>query len=311
MTQDAFFDAFFDDLRSILQRPASVETWCALCEHLDLWDRDVLEQVALPYALNIVTRWSAELERVAPERWVDVSAESIDPSLALANTLKLRPCLEAPDEAFTHALLCSPHLAQLRALSLCGALLDDAIAALAASSHLVNLIYLDLSYNDIGAAGAAALAASPSLANLEELDLSDNAIGDAGAAALAASPHLNKLTSLWLRHCGITDAGVVALAASPYFSQLRQLDMDHNKLNDAGAIALAAWPRTAKLTDLSIHHCNIGGSGVAALSASPHLAGLRSLDLRDNPITPDGHAALSASPHLRNTKIYTGNGKKR
>ena len=65
--------------------------------------------------------------------------------------------------------------------------------ALANSPYLSNLTELDLTYNGIGAKGAAALAASPYLSQLTRLVLLDNKIGDEGAAALAAAPYLCEL----------------------------------------------------------------------------------------------------------------------
>lgn len=62
----------------------------------------------------------------------------------------------------------------------------DGIAAItiARSQHAVNLRWLDLSYNNIGDAGAEALTDSTYLAGLEELDLRQNPIGQAAAQRL-------------------------------------------------------------------------------------------------------------------------------
>jgi Ran GTPase-activating protein (RanGAP) involved in mRNA processing and transport len=69
---------------------------------------------------------------------------------------------------------------------------------LARSPNLARLVYLDLSGNGIGAAGARALPTSPHLANLRVLDLESNSIGPEGARALAESATLAGLAELRL-----------------------------------------------------------------------------------------------------------------
>lgn len=73
----------------------------------------------------------------------------------------------------------SPHLRQIRTLSLLRNELGDAEAELiAASPHLGELRWLDLSLNRIGAAGVEALAASPNLPRLEWVGLRTNPVAD-------------------------------------------------------------------------------------------------------------------------------------
>jgi hypothetical protein len=238
-------DALFGQLRSILQRPASRETWVELCDQLDLWPSDKLEQLGLPYALDIVTRWPADVARKAPHRWVNRLVAGRDVALL---------CLTTSLELYTYHGSREQHA-----------------AALAASPHLQNLITLDLAHNTIGEAGAAALAASPHLSNLSHLNLPNNQIGPAGAAALAASPHLQNLSALNLYSNTIRDAGVASLAASPYLRGLISLNLGHNKIGPKGAAALAASTNLTNLAALDLSHNKIGDAGAAALAASPHL----------------------------------------
>lgn len=73
----------------------------------------------------------------------------------------------------------SPHLGQIRTLSLLRNELGDAeVELLAASPHLGELRWLDLGLNRIGAAGLEALAASPNLPRLEWLGFRVNAVDD-------------------------------------------------------------------------------------------------------------------------------------
>src|SRR5262249_32465343 len=122
-------------------------------------------------------------------------------------------------------LLDSPHLVNLRVLSVQCLKLTDAdagAAAVAAWPHLAGLDTLMLRVG-ISDAGAAALAASRAARGLRGLGLSDNRITDAGAAALAASPHLAGLRMLGLTGNAIGDDGARALAASPHLSGLEKL----------------------------------------------------------------------------------------
>lgn len=76
-------------------------------------------------------------------------------------------------------LFSSPHLRQIRTLSLLRNDLGDAETELiAASPHLGELLWLDLGLNRIGAAGLEALAAAPNLPRLEWLGFRVNAVGD-------------------------------------------------------------------------------------------------------------------------------------
>jgi hypothetical protein len=240
MTQDARFG----ELRSILQRPAAKETWGALCQNLNLWDLESLEHVALPYVLDLVTRWPTKVTRSAPKPWIQRALGGEDVAqLAAANVL----------------VWASRNLSHVELL------------ALTTSPRLANLTCLDLSWNQLGDAGAAALATSQHLTRLTLLDLSWSQIGDDGATALAESPHLTRLTVLKLPENQLGDEGAAALAASPHLATLNHLDLSKNNIGDAGASALAASPYLSKFTDLLLYDNDIGPDGAAALAASPHL----------------------------------------
>jgi uncharacterized protein (TIGR02996 family) len=137
-------------------------------------------------------------------------------------------------------LLASPHLVNLRVLSVQCLKLTDAdagAAAVAAWPHLAGLDTLMLRVG-ISDAGAAALAASPAARGLRRLGLSDNKITGVGAAALAASPSLAGLRVLGLTGNAIGDAGALALAASPHLSGLEKLALKGRGLGPAAVDAL-------------------------------------------------------------------------
>jgi hypothetical protein len=103
------YETLFGELRSILQNPASIDTWDALYEHLDLWPADTLETLALPYALDIVGRWFDGVERAAPQRWAARLLEGQGAALlALANKLDVSD--QQLSSAQLAALTASPHL---------------------------------------------------------------------------------------------------------------------------------------------------------------------------------------------------------
>jgi hypothetical protein len=247
----------FGELRSILQRPASALTWGALCKQLEgrPWDVDMLEQVALPYAVDIVRRWPDEVERAASSGWVRMDAETISPLLALANSLTLHQLatrgLELRmSDAFASRLFSSPSVAGLTSLQVFGALSDAVITALTSSSPM-RLSSLRLALYALHDADVAALVASANMSALTALSLDESRLTDASAAAIAASPHLSALTSLNMMLNELTDEGATALAASPYLIGLTTLRLNYNFISAKGAHVLSrALPRLTSF-DLS------------------------------------------------------------
>jgi Leucine Rich repeat len=91
----------------------------------------------------------------------------------------------------------------LQTLELLGSRITDATAAiLAKAGHFANLRSLNLSSNQIGAAGIAALAAAP-WPSLERLELVNNPLQEDGVRALAARTGLPALRELRLAAIGL------------------------------------------------------------------------------------------------------------
>src|SRR5262249_20233236 len=112
------------------------------------------------------------------------------------------------------ALVDSPLMDGMEDLDISGNSLGTTVAeAISASSHVANLMHLNLSWGRIDDKGVQSLANSPRLARLVVLDLRLNLkIGDIGARALARSPHLMRLQSLLLSNQSrITESGKQAL----------------------------------------------------------------------------------------------------
>jgi uncharacterized protein (TIGR02996 family) len=236
------------------------------------------------------------------------------------------------DGAAAQALAVSPHLTNLRYLSLnCeyGSGGGDAAArALAASAHLSRLTRLSLRMTSLGAEGSEALAESSLLARLTDLDLEDNAledmgawclarssrvpglanlnlsgnrIGDDGARGLAGSTSLAGLTHLGLSRNQITWAGMEALLTSAHLGRLASLTLEGNRV--AGGEPFPAPFGQAHLTSLNLAGNRIGNRGAAVLAAAPCLSRLTDLNLCGNPINSDGARVLAESPYLANTRV--------
>jgi len=233
-------------LRPLLfDQPLPTDEFCPpLMERAWQFRRGFVERVAL--RVSAFLERADEVFRLAPVRGVwfafdqaegeDVTGKDHaklagSPFLARLETLDLSGHTFDGDVAGTHALLTSPHLADLRHLYLrygfgmddCGFVERQTLELLCSGKYLRHLTRLDLSLNEyvsrdinvfvttpglpalrhlclrgvfLGAEGTRTLATSASLGRLRELDLSCNDIGDAGAEALAAAPHLASLTRL-------------------------------------------------------------------------------------------------------------------
>lgn len=165
-------------------------------------------------------------------------------------------------------------------------LTDEAAVALV-DARPDALAALDLSWNRVGAAGAAALASG--LAGLARLRLYHNDLGADGAAAIAR--RAGPLRALNVCGNAIGDAGVAELACGRLDS-LEELALGWNDIGDDGARAIAAgqWPQ---LAFLNVRANRLDAEGAAAVMALP---ALRRLGIDDNPLGDSGLAAILASP---------------
>ena len=159
-------------------------------------------------------------------------------------------------------------------------------------------IKLDLSDNNLNAAGAAALAeALKTNTTLTRLRLSRNNLNAAGAAVLAEALKKNTtLTRLRLSRNNLNAPGGAALAeALKKNTTLSWLDLSNNNLNAAGGAALAeALKMNTTLTELNLSGNDLNAAGGAALAEAlkknTTLTGLR---LSNNNLNDAGAAALA------------------
>jgi uncharacterized protein (TIGR02996 family) len=196
---------------------------------------------------------------------------------------------------------------------------SDGVAALAGSSKLPNLRYIDLERCErCGAAGVSRLLASPKLKNLlalraaacgtgdglidprvlagptrgptlRALELDTTPLGARAMAALAACPAAQGLWFLSLAGCGVADDALRRLTGAAGFRELTVLDLSRNQLTDAGAQLLADWP--VPLQSINLAENAIGPAGAKAFIKSPHRQGLKRLLM-------DGRGAAHLRKHF-------------
>lgn len=203
-------------------------------------------------------------------------------------------------DAGLRELLRSPHLAGLRRLELSECSLKSRVMKALAEYPWEGLDRLDLSSNDLTAAGVRHLAGAPRLAALRSLDLSANHnLGDDGMKALAQSPHLRNLCDLDLGFWTLSRRGVSALAGASWLRQLRRLRLCSLDTRRAGLEILAAAPLDG-LRALDLGHSDLTADDLPALLAAPWLSGLTHLNLSSNNLGEAGANLLAAAPGLDN-----------
>lgn len=170
-------------------------------------------------------------------------------------------------------------------------LTDRGARAIAQAADGGELVYLDVSWNRIGSAGAHALVASPTLARMTRLRLYHNDVGLRGAAAIARDGARLGMVNL----CGnqLGDCGVAALADGR-LAQLHELALGWNDLGIDAVRAIIAGP-WRQLEMLNIRANRLGPAGVALL-VSGALPALRWLGVDENPLGGAGLAALLDGP---------------
>jgi len=205
------------------------------------------------------------------------------------------PLLESLDLAFDDHLPLSPQY-----------------QALLASPHLGRLRALSLAWNPAEAPVLAVqLAEAPSLARLRSLELvapdrytvwtaAERAYESArytpAVARLATSPHLAGLRRLRLARAPLGPAGAEALAGARF--RLRELSLWTSPVEEEGAAALAAAPALDGIEHLGMVHCRVGVAGARAIGAAPGLGQLRALDLRQNRLGQRGGVAFAEGARL-------------
>jgi len=213
------------------------------------------------------------------------------PHFAKVAKLNLRACEVA---AKGIAALASSNLAKhLRSLDLA----DNPVRASGiqelAKGRWPELHTLNLATSGLGSESMKAFQAAEGFGRLLDLDLSKNEVGAAGAIAVTRAKWAGSMVRLNLAESKCV-AGAVLGGAST-MRKLQQLDVTDNPLMPAGVEALldGDW---AELTDLKIGGTSGGDSGAKALAASGLLSRLVTLGIQRFPLTPEGLAAVLSAP---------------
>ncbi|MDB5840731.1 MAG: protein NLRC3-like [Herminiimonas sp.] len=161
------------------------------------------------------------------------------------------------------------------------------------------VVALDLSGNEIGAAGARALAnAIRKNTILTEINLTNNAIRDKGTIAIASALEENQtLKKLVLNQNDISGVGAEALARGLMENDtLCELDLGNNNVRSAGGRSFASLLEVNKtLTRLKLSSNQIGDEGAEAIASVLGVnKTLTNLDVSHNNIRDDGASALGA-----------------
>ncbi len=219
------------------------------------------------------------------------------------------------------------YLAQLRRLSLGGAVEPEAVRVIGDHRDAAGVTWLGLRGGDQPREQVAAFVAGANWSGITRLEVIDldrddalgsdrmfaeilrrpqfrrlrhltaygNSFGDVAARAIATAG-LTELRFLDLSLNDIKDAGVEAIARSKSLPNLRYLDLDSNDFGGAAGAALMGTPKLSKLTVLRLDGNEIRGVPQASAWRAPTL---RVLSLSGGDLTDRGLGALGKCPALR------------
>ncbi|MBA4186484.1 MAG: hypothetical protein C0467_00555 [Planctomycetaceae bacterium] len=219
----------------------------------------------------------------------DVGAAALakSPQFSKVARLDLRAC-EVGAKGIA-ALAASPLAKHLRVLDLS----DNPVRASGilelSRGRWPELHTLNLSTSGLGSESMKAFQAAEGFGRLLDLDLSNNEVGAAGAIAVTRAKWAGHMVRLNLADCKCVAGAILGGAAT--LRRLQYLDVTDNPLMPPGVEALleGEWP---ELTDLKLGGTSGGDSGAKALAASGLLSRLVSLAIDRFPLSPEGLAAL-------------------
>lgn len=261
----------FGDLRGMLHREPSFESFWALCRQFAAsWSVDDAHACgAVHYACHYLERWPDAFRRV-PD-W------EIDRLLSEGRTA-------VPMELF--------RVLDLGLHEIDAGQLETILPAL----HPGGLRTLDLSGCRLGPGGPRVLAARGAalLEQLEGLDLSRSGALGPNLGALSGKD-LGRLRQLGLDGCFLQDDHLEALAP---LEGLEALRLGENHLSDEGVRWLVRWPGLARLRTLTLRGNPLTSASAALLADCQAASGLEQLMIDLGQVGSDGARALAQSSHL-------------
>lgn len=303
----------FGELRAILQEAPSQEVWWALERELDLWEGVALDEIALPYAADMLRSWPDALRRSLT--WDARLAEGrAEPRAALVRSLS--PSVEG--EALAR-LLSAPELQQIAEVTLAGErqLTPRHLGMIAALPAFAGLRALRMLGGPVSAALLEPLRASGRLAAVQalalradksldlpatrlllgscgpliELSLESAGLGADDVRALIDSGLLGEVERLGLCRTGpLDDSDAPRLKHGLALKHLRALDLSGHRLTGAGMAALCEDGGLSKLEALTLAGCPLKDG-----SFLRHMPAMRELDVRDTGLDVRAAQALADS----------------
>lgn len=240
----------------------------------------------------------SQLRQIAEQPWLS--------SLRALRVQKVSGAMSGLGDAGAEGLLRSPHLTSLKVLELYAGNCTSHTAGLIAALPHLQLTELELTYNQILAAGARALARAAHLANLTRLELGSTFISADGAVMLAESPHLRNLRVLNLSRTGIQVAGLRELVGSSILANVETLHLGRLRYAVRAAQLLARCKHLTNLRELNLNNNRLEDEGVAALCDSPTFTELRRLGLKSNRMSLIGVQTLAETttwPNLQSLDL--------
>ena len=188
------------------------------------------------------------------------------------------------------------------------AITDNAAESLACFlSQNSNLEYLDLSYNNLQAAGAIKIAQIRNIKNLIKLNISHNAITDDAAECIAGFlSHNLKLEKLDLSFNNFCATSAIKITQVRTITNLTTFNISHNAITDDAAECIAGFlSQNLKLEKLNFSYNNFCATGAIKITQVRTITNLTKFNISHNAITDDAAECIAGflSQNLKLEKL--------
>ncbi|MEZ4452505.1 MAG: hypothetical protein R3B09_23780 [Nannocystaceae bacterium] len=190
-------------LAELLQAPATVESWTALCRCVVAWPREALGEVPIARIEAALAPWPDALREIYGDWSRFGRGGEAGPLGRLARVVTISHRSDGSAE----------------------------LGRVAASPDLDRVVRLTIVRSDITAGAFAALGRSTTLRSLAELSMTRLTLTDDDVRALAGAPLWRRLTTFRARSCGLDDRRVRALIEPSEIAGLSILDLSGNRIS--------------------------------------------------------------------------------